>query len=536
MGSKGFFYEIQRQRRLAAQEAQRRERAIERDRKQAERAQLAYEKQLRLEYTQTRKSGVEALNRNLAQWVEHITSILADGLHYSPWIDLEADRVIPALPPLDLGQHAYPQPPPQWTPPPEPGRLSRMFGGEDKYSAQVEAARTRFDAAVKEHAAREQQRRDEVARLTALHTHQVALLEQQAAERNSVVDARVAGLAARNPEQVEWLAARVLARTPLPDTFPRATEFAFDPRRELLAVRFELPGHDVIPADREFKYIAAKDEQRAIARSKTQLDELYREVIAQTVLLCVRDLLTADPALHSVHFDGYVRQHNPVTGEMDDPTIVSTSVERSQLPADTNLMNVVPQACLRSFDTLISGHPYEVEPIASTLDFDWDRYRFVKEFDAAATLDSRPDLMDMTPTQFEHLVRQIFQAQGAEGWTTQQSNDDGVDAVIAKRTPLIGGLAIVQAKQYRNVIGVSHVRELAGAMEEKKAGWGILITTSWFTAGCARKAREHGRMELIDGQQLVHLIEQHLHKRVLIGIQKRPRRTGPPAPQGPVVS
>ncbi|MFI7001920.1 restriction endonuclease [Nocardia sp. NPDC050175] len=536
MGSKGFFHEIQRQRRLAAQEALRRERAIERDRKQAERAQAAYEKQLRLEYTQTRKAGVEALNRNLAQWIEQVTSILVEGVHYSPWIDLDADRTTPALPPLDLGQYAHPCPAPQWTAPSEPGRLSRMFGGEDKYLARVEEERARFDAAIMEHARQEQHRQEQVARLTAAHADEIARIEQRAAERNAVVDARAAGLEARNPPEVEWLAGRVLARTPLPDTFPRATEFAFDPRRELLAVRFELPGHDVIPSDREFKYIANKDEQRAVPRTKAQLDELYREVIAQTTLLCVRDLLGADPALHSVHFDGYVRQHNPATGEMDDPTIVSTSVERAQLPPDTNLMNVAPQVCLRSFDTLISGHPYEVEPIASTLDFDWNRYRFVKEFDAAATLDSRPDLMDMTPTQFEHLVRQIFQAQGAEGWTTQQSNDDGVDAVIAKRTPLIGGLAIVQAKQYRNVIGVNHVRELAGAMEEKKAGWGILITTSWFTTGCERKAREHGRMELIDGQQLVHLIEEHLHKRVLIGIQKRPRRRGPVAPQGPVVS
>jgi HJR/Mrr/RecB family endonuclease len=34
----------------------------------------------------------------------------------------------------------------------------------------------------------------------------------------------------------------------------------------------------------------------------------------------------------------------------------------------------------------------------------------------------------MSPTNFEHLLRQLFEAQGAEGWTTTQSNDDGVDA------------------------------------------------------------------------------------------------------------
>lgn len=77
----------------------------------------------------------------------------------------------------------------------------------------------------------------------------------------------------------------------------------------------------------------------------------------------------------------------------------------------------------------------------------------------------------------------------------------------------------MQAKRYgsTNPIGPSHLRELAGAMEEKKAGWGVLVTTSRFTPGCQQKAREHGRMELIDGANLVHLIKEHLGKDVLIG-------------------
>ena len=50
--------------------------------------------------------------------------------------------------------------------------------------------------------------------------------------------------------------------------------------------------------------------------------------------------------------------------------------------------------------------------------------------------------MDMSYTNFEHLVRQIFEAQGAEGWTTTQSNDDGIDAVILNRKALMGGLSV----------------------------------------------------------------------------------------------
>jgi restriction system protein len=88
--------------------------------------------------------------------------------------------------------------------------------------------------------------------------------------------------------------------------------------------------------------------------------------------------------------------------------------------------------------------------------------------------------------------------------------------------------SIVQAKRYKDAVGVNHVRELAGAMEEKRAGHGILVTTAWFTPRTWQKAREHGRIELIDGSRLVYLIKEYLGKDVLISV-KRPRSatTGP---------
>ncbi|KDN18496.1 hypothetical protein DV20_30415 [Amycolatopsis rifamycinica] len=236
----------------------------------------------------------------------------------------------------------------------------------------------------------------------------------------------------------------------------------------------------------------------------------------------MRDLFNSDGSVQSVGFNGHVHAINPATGEQEFPCIISLNVERERFPPDANLEKVDPEACIRHLSAIVSNHPYDLEPIEPILDFDLSKFSFVDGFDAVATLDSRPDLMDMSYTNFEHLVRQIFEAQGAEGWTTQQSNDDGVDAVIVQRKALMGGLSIVQAKRYSKVIGVSHIRELAGAMEEKKAGWGILITTSWFTAKCWEKAREHGRMELIDGERLKYLIKEYLKKDVLIGIPNRP--------------
>ena len=126
----------------------------------------------------------------------------------------------------------------------------------------------------------------------------------------------------------------------------------------------------------------------------------------------------------------------------------------------------------------MSEHPYALKPIEPILVFDLSKSAFIDGLDAVPTLDHRPDLMQMGHGDFEHLVRQVFEAMGVQGWTTTSSKDDGVDAVVKNPDPFVGGVTIIQAKHYRNVVEVNHIRELAGAMEEKKAGRGILVTTS----------------------------------------------------------
>jgi restriction system protein len=337
------------------------------------------------------------------------------------------------------------------------------------------------------------------------------------------------GIAARDKVSVEQYLELALRAVPLPSGFPHHAEVIFNPGTEQAIVRFKLPPREIIPTIRGYQYVQRSDEERTSNRPPKEVAALYRSVVSQVSLLCLRNLFQSDGKLEMIGLNGHVYAINPATGVREFPCMISVNVEKKTFLPDENLQAVTAEACLTNLGAIISPHPYEHEPIEPILDFDLSKFSFVEALDAVATLDARPNLLDMSPGNFEHLVRQIFIAQGAEGWTTTQSNDDGVDAVIAKRTALMGGLSIVQAKRYKpkNVLGPSHVRELAGAMEEKKAGWGILITTSRFTPGCEQKARDHGRMELIDGNRLVWLIKEHLGKDVLIGppSQRRTKNT-----------
>jgi restriction system protein len=130
----------------------------------------------------------------------------------------------------------------------------------------------------------------------------------------------------------------------------------------------------------------------------------------------------------------------------------------------------------------------------------------------------------MSPTEFEHLSRQLFEAIGMDSWVTQASKDDGVDGVVTNPDPIMGGHCIVQAKRYTRAVGVDAVRELAGVMADKRATKGILVTTSWVTKDGHSFAERNGRIQIIEGENLKFLCRQHLGLDVLISLPRRPPR------------
>ena len=500
---------------------QRLAREIEREQRAEERAQIAAEKGRQRQYAAERKAAAEKKTAQLARTVEELENILRAGLRRPGRLDITSLRREPRIPELKLGilTSPYPIPVPEFVVPHAPGMLSRFFGGQGRYQRDLEAAEKRYQ---KELAAAQQREHERQRQIAAKQQEQEAIVRRIQAESQQHNDALAAvecGVTALDKASVEQYLEWVLHAVPLPSSFPRQAEVIFSPTAEQAVVQFELPPREVVPIVRAYQYVQKSDEERTSNRPSREVAAVYRSVVSQVALLCLRNLFRSDDKLDTIGFNGHVHAVNPATGVREYPCMVSVHVERKSFLADENLQAVTAEACLQRLGAIISPHPYEHEAIEPILDFDLSKFSFVEGLDAVATLDSRPNLLDMSPGNFEHLVRQIFVAQGAEGWTTTQSNDDGIDAVVAKRTALMGGLSIVQAKRYKpsSALGPSHVRELAGAMEEKKAGWGILITTSRFTPGCEQKAREHSRMELIDGNRLVWLIKKHLDKDVLIG-------------------
>jgi restriction system protein len=491
--------------------------------RQSAAAEKAAERQRRLRETEEGKASAQQLNEDLTGQVGRLQSILRRGLEREAAIDLNTLVRRDELPPLDLVAHRVAAPPPVLSDyaPPEPGALAGFFGAKSRHEQRLAAARDDFERAKADYDRAEAARQEWVHEQTSRYEAALRAHDNEVARHNSRIAQIASGLRHRNRESVQWYLELALSRTLLPKEVPHMAELAYSSQGEQAVVRFELPLVEVIPAVDSYTYVATTSTLREKKRPKVEMAHLYRSVVSQITLLYMRDLFESDPELDNVELAGHVRSVNPGTGQWEYPCLISVATDRATY-STLNLHDVHPDVCLHHLSALVSHHPHLVEAVNPIRDFDLARYSFIENVDVVAGLDSRADLTKMSPTEFEHFVRQLFEASGLEGWTTQRSGDDGVDAVVINRDPLVGGLTIVQAKRYLAVIGISHIRELVGAMDEKGAGRGILVTTSWFTAGCWIKAEQNNRIELIDGPRLRHLVKEHLHMDVLVA---------PPAPR-----
>lgn len=116
--------------------------------------------------------------------------------------------------------------------------------------------------------------------------------------------------------------------------------------------------------------------------------------------------------------------------------------------------------------------------------------------------------MDLNPSEFELLITNLFAAMGLDTRLTRPSRDGGVDCVAYDPRPIFGGKVVIQAKRYKNTVGVSAVRDLFGTVQNEGASKGILVTTSGF--GKATFDFAAGKpLELLDGSNLLYLLQQH---------------------------
>ncbi len=435
------------------------------------------------------------MNDQLAVTLSELDGVLAATIDVDNFFDLDSLKV-----PVDLGRLAVPEPFPQesmFLPEARRG-MSRILGSAARHEEQVRAGQERYRQALADHAERE---RGRVARLAAA--------EAEVRQRDESVERLRCDLQAGVPAAVVAYIDLVLNASLYPEQFPQQWRLAYVPESRQVVIEYELPGLGVVPTVKAYRYVKASDSVSETSRPQTQIKAQYASVVAQCALRVVDEIFEADRLGHieSVVLNGMVSTNDPATGREIRPCLVTLRTTRATF-GELDLRRVDPAACLRHLGAGVSQSPSELAPVRPVLEFDMVDPRFVEETDVLGGLDQRPNLMDMTPTEFEGLIQNLFARMGLESRQTRASRDGGVDCVAYDPRPIMGGKVVIQAKRYKNTVGVSAVRDLFGTLQNEGASKGILVTTSGY--GQASYDFAAGKpIELLTGANLLYLLQEH---------------------------
>jgi restriction system protein len=384
-----------------------------------------------------------------------------------------------------------------------------MPGAKRKHEEIVAKAQAAHGKALDGHREHEAEREEKLAKVRVDFDRRVAKRRAEHEAEVARVEEFAAAVAAREPDALVDYFGLVLNASHLPEDFPRWHRLAYVPESSQLVVEFQLPGLDVVPTEKAFRYVKARDEITSTARPAKDRKERYAAVLAQLSLRTVHELFEADRAgaVETVVFNGIVDSVDPRTGQNIRPCLITLRTTRERFE-ELDLGRVDPQMCLRHLSASVSRSPTELAPVRPVLEFDMVDRRFVEESDVLGDLDKRPNLMELTPGEFESLITNLFQKMGLETRQTQASRDGGVDCVAFDERPILGGKVVIQAKRYKHTVGVSAVRDLFGTMQNEGASKGILVTTSGYGRASFEFA-EGKPLELLDGSNLLYLLQQH---------------------------
>ncbi|MFJ9790349.1 restriction endonuclease [Streptomyces globosus] len=508
-------------------EAQRRQQQTQLvQQREAERRQRVYEREANRSHRQYREA--EALRRTAALDAEvaALKGLLVAGCR-APAFRM-ASLVRPEqVAPFDPGALAQPVPLPRLE---DFRRQSSGWTLGSQHRAQAERdAHARYTEAWQAATAAEARRQQQLAAYRQQYDRWAAEQLAGVREHNSGLAELADALRAGSAEAaVEYFSAALYASTAWPEALPRQVAAAYDPAARELVLDWELPGYTVVPEARAVQYLPSTDQDKVKPRPVTERRALYRDVLAQCMLLVLRELYAADEfgALDSVTVNGFVDCHDPATGREARFVLATVSAARSAFAA-LRLEQVSAVDCLVSgLGGQLSARPDQRTAVRPGRRPDEVGGGVVSHGGGAD--DDEPDLFAMDPIDFENLVAELFRAMGMEAVTTQRSNDGGVDVEALDPAPIRGGRIVVQVKRYRRTVPPTAVRDLYGTVQDKGANKGVLVTTASFGPGSYTFA--NGKpLELVPGPALVELLHQH-GLRGRLGPADGPAAAAPAAP------
>ena len=453
----------------------------------AQREAVAVAKEEKQRYVEARVAEVEDRNAELDHRLAELAGILTHTLSIDDRIDFDGLRI----------QESFPAfaPPGELTIPlsvpseesclnlvKRPSFFAKLVPGWSKrYESAISDAKKQYASQLQRYHKSEAERKERLAALRNIYERSLESFSMKVRNRNAEVDELKKAYEAGDPSAVASYNSMVLERSSYPEQFPQEFRIAYVPESKQLVIDYELPTPGIVPIVQEYRYVKSKDQIEEKVRKSSSIKEMYQDIVASVTLRTCHEVFEADQAavLDVVVFNGFVQTVDRATGKDIRPYLVSVRSTKQRFQ-EIDLARIEKTACLRNLGAQVSPRPSEVQPVKPIIEFDMVDKRFVEQSDMLADLEARPNLMDLNPFEFENLVANLFKQMGLETKLTRSSRDGGVDAVAYDTRPVLGGKVVIQAKRYKNTVGVSAVRDLYGTMLNEGANKGILVTTSGY--------------------------------------------------------
>ena len=309
---------------------------------------------------------------------------------------------------------------------------------------------------------------------------------------------------------------QVFERTVYPQDFSVEHTVSYDDQSKTAVIDVSLLEQSSVPDVIGYKFVRQTRQADPIRMKPKEHDDLYESAIQQTVLRTIHEVFESvyTTAVEAVVVNGWVTYLDKSTGHDNTSCIISVTATRQEFEV-FNLARIVPADCVKKLKGIVAGPLSQIGPVQPLLQLNREDRRFIESQDVLADINSQTNLAEIDWETFEHLVRELFghmfSTHGAEVKVTQASKDGGVDAVVFDPDPIRGGKFVIQAKRYNNVVPVSAVRDLYGTMISEGASKGILVTTAYYGRDSRSFAKDKP-LSLIDGSNLVYLLEQHGYK------------------------
>jgi restriction system protein len=335
-------------------------------------------------------------------------------------------------------------------------------------------------------------------------------------EFNAKIDEQKSLYLARDTSAILEYCELVLNRSNLPEFIHKDFEIDFNPESKILIIDYMLPNIEMFPNIKEVKYLSSKNELKITYQRDSFMEKLFDSTIYKLILRIIHEEFEADivNAIDAISLNGWINYLNKATGNQENACIASIQVSKEEFNK-IELRNVEPKICFKKLKGISSSKLVGLTPIQPILTINKNDKRFVASYDVTQMLDESTNLAAIPWEDFEHLIRELFEAEfsinGGEVKVTQASRDGGVDAVAFDPDPIRGGKIVIQAKRYTNTVGVSAVRDLFGTVMNEGATKGILVTTADYGPD-AYEFANNKPLTLLNGGNLLHLLERHGHK------------------------